>query len=105
MSSRFVILLTTLIITAACASDSRSTNAGKLVVLNSVIFEDGDVLSNVQPSTQRPGTWTDKDGSKFCDGFLTRNEGVDFCSSTAPKDWRSFTYGGVEYYYQPLGGT
>ncbi len=36
--------------------------------------------------------------------YLTKNEGVNFCSATVPKDWKSFTYDGVEYYYQPLSG-
>ena len=102
MSSQIVVLLTTLILVAGCAGESRLRDTSSLVVLNDAFFENGDIDFGDELSGQRPGVWIEKDGSIFCDGYLTKNEGVDWCSATVPKDWKSSWYDGFEYYYLPL---
>ena len=104
MSLRIVVLLITFILVAGCAGETRLRSTSSLVVLNDAFFEDGDIDFSNESSSPRPGVWIEKDGSRICDGYLTNNEGVDFCSATVPKDWKSFTYDGLEYFYQPLSG-
>ncbi len=102
MASRIAVLLIAL--TAGCAGESRQHESSKLVVLNDAYVEDRAVGLNGEYPDTKPGVWLDINGSRFCDGYLTSNESVDFCSATAPKDWKSFTYDGREYYYQALSG-
>lgn len=49
-----------------------------------------------------PGKWVERDGSRICDGYLTRNTGEDSCASEVPTDWRPFVFDGKIYYLQPL---
>jgi len=48
------------------------------------------------------GEWTDHGGIKECDGYLTRFEDEEFCSSEIPSDWVPFAFEGRTFYVQPL---
>ena len=49
-----------------------------------------------------PGEWVEKDGSRYCNGYLTRVESEDFCVSDVPSDWVPFEFDGQTYFVQPL---
>jgi hypothetical protein len=48
------------------------------------------------------GEWVEKDGSRICDGYMTRVENEDYCESDVPEDWIPFEFEGQTYYVQPL---
>ena len=48
------------------------------------------------------GEWVEKDGSRICDGYMTRVESEDYCVSEVPEDWIPFEFEGQTYYVQPL---
>ena len=104
MSSRIVVLIVALNLIVGCAGETQSKDTPGLVVLNDTFLEDGIIDLREGSSSPRPGVWIENDGSKICDGYLTKNEGVDFCSAAVPKDWKSLNYDGLEYFYQPLSG-
>jgi hypothetical protein len=56
----------------------------------------------IRPGQLPNGTWYDQDGSRICDGFLTRNIDEDFCAPEVPSDWVPFEFDGQTYYVQPL---
>jgi len=49
-----------------------------------------------------PGEWVEKDGSRYCNGYMTRVESEDFCVSKVPSDWVPFEFDGQTYFVQPL---
>lgn len=51
-----------------------------------------------------PGEWQFVNGSKVCNGYLTRVATEFYCEAEAPVDWRAFSYGGQTFYYQRLTG-
>jgi hypothetical protein len=56
------------------------------------------------PERPYSGEWIERDGSRFCDGYLTRRADQDFCVAKVPDDWVPFEFGGKTYYMQPLTG-
>lgn len=48
------------------------------------------------------GEWVEKDGSRFCNGYMTRVDSEDFCVSEIPEDWVPFEFEGQTYFVQPL---
>jgi len=48
------------------------------------------------------GQWFYRDGMRLCDGYLTRFEDDEYCSSEVPSDWVPFEFEGNTYYVQPL---
>ncbi len=78
---------------AACES---SNNAVELEV---------DVLRHLENHDQRQytGTWIYSDGSRYCDGYLTRKSSDNHCVTDIPSDWEAFEFDGNTYYRQPLG--
>ena len=57
------------------------------------------------PEEDRPnysGEWIEENGSRFCDGYLTRNASEEYCSKEIPDDWRSFEFDGETYYVAPI---
>ena len=46
--------------------------------------------------------WIEKDGSRFCSGFLTRFAENDCCAAEIPPDWVPFEFNGETYFVQPL---
>lgn len=48
------------------------------------------------------GEWKYDSGSRICDGYLTRKEGENSCSSSIPDDWVPYEFNGEIYYSQPL---
>ncbi len=38
------------------------------------------------------GEWVEKDGSRFCSGYLARVEREDYCVSEVPEDWVPFEF-------------
>jgi hypothetical protein len=64
------------------------------------------ILEGYIRSGQLPeGTWYDQNGSRICEGFLTRNIDEDFCAAEVPIDWVPFEFNGQTYYVQPLSAT
>ena len=51
---------------------------------------------------QHEGNWVERDGARFCEGYLTRYADEDYCASDVPEDWRPFEFDGQTYYLQPL---
>ena len=105
MKSRFAAMPVLLFLVTGCASISvepRPDATTDLIVRNDIPLEnDSQSLVFMHPE-QRPGKWIEKNGSRICDGYLTSNASIDFCSSTVPDEWRSFTFDGTEYYFQQL---
>ena len=54
------------------------------------------------PSANDAGEWIEKDGTRVCDGYLTRFENEDYCAAEVPPDWQPFEFNGRSYYVQPL---
>ena len=52
--------------------------------------------------TPLAGEWVERDGSRFCNGYLTRVESEEFCVSEIPEGWVPFTFEGQTYFVQPL---
>lgn len=48
------------------------------------------------------GQWIDRNGVKNCDGYLTRLEDDEYCSSEIPSDWVPFKFEGRTFFVQPL---
>ena len=71
---------------------------------NTVELEDR-VLRHLESLDQRQysGTWTYSEGSRYCDGYLTRKSSDDYCVADPPSDWEAFEFDGNTYYRQPLG--
>jgi len=57
---------------------------------------------SIRPGELPQGTWFDQNGSRICDGFLTRNVNEDYCAAVVPGDWVPFEFNGQTYYMQPL---
>jgi len=55
-----------------------------------------------QEKHEYSGEWNKKNGSRICDGYLTRNADEQYCSREIPSDWRSFEFEGGTYYFAPI---
>ena len=55
-----------------------------------------------EPRARRSGKWIERNGSRICDGYLTRRKDQDFCAAEVPEDWVPFEFAGKTYYVQPL---
>ncbi len=60
------------------------------------------LLTEMEPGREYSGEWVDRNGSRLCDGYLTRREDEDFCVAEVPNDWRPFEFDGKTYHVQPL---
>ncbi len=49
-----------------------------------------------------PGRWQYQNGTRVCDGYMTRFDNQDYCSGEPPEDWIPFSFDGQRYYIQPL---
>ena len=94
VTHRNALLFCPLVVLLACQSDDRLSDK----VLDHI--ESHDLASRDLPS----GNWVDKNGSRICDGFLTRRADHDFCAAEIPSDWLPFEFDGKTYYMQPLSG-
>lgn len=71
---------------------------------------DGFVVAPESPGPldfrrEHSGQWVERDSIRMCDGYLTRLESEEFCSSHVPSDWAPFNFDGETYYVQPLSGS
>ena len=55
-----------------------------------------------QNKREYSGEWIEEDGSRYCDGYLTRNVNEEYCSKEIPDDWRSFEFNGETYFVAPI---
>jgi hypothetical protein len=65
---------------------------------------DGTIIAQCRGSIETPlaGEWVERDGSRFCNGYMTRVESEEFCVSEIPEGWVPFTFEGQTYFVQPL---
>ena len=65
---------------------------------------DGTIIAQCRGSVKTPlaGEWVERDGSRFCNGYMTRVESEEFCVSENPEGWVPFTFEGQTYFVQPL---
>ena len=108
MANRNIILLSVLILLAACRNDDPAA-------ANEAPAIDPDdtppsvnlppAVLNMQPRGRLPsGAWLELNGARICDGYMTRLESEDYCAATVPEDWRPFEFDGQTYFVQPLAG-
>ena len=73
-------------------------------IMEGSILRDGTIILRRPTGQNSPltGEWVEKDGSRFCNGYMTRVEGEDFCVSEIPEDWVPFEFDGQTYFVQPL---
>ncbi len=71
-----------------------------------------EVLPTPQPDEEldeqnpaREGQWKRWGKVYQCDGYLSRDQGKDFCEEEVPSDWIPFEYEGQTYYIAPLTAT
>lgn len=105
MKARIAVLFVSVLPCAACQSDKTPENA-EIEPITILPFVSADELPNLDEYLDelylRPGTWREENGSRICDGYMTRFENEDYCSSTIPDGWVPFEYDGETYYAQPL---
>jgi hypothetical protein len=65
---------------------------------------DGTIIAKCRRSIETPlaGEWVEKNGSRFCNGYMTRVESEEFCVPEIPQGWVPFTFEGQTYFVQPL---
>ena len=65
---------------------------------------ESEVLRHLESHERKKlsGTWVFRDGSLYCDGYLTRDSGEDYCAADIPDDWEAFEFDGETYFRQPL---
>ena len=103
--TRTAVLFVSAQIFVACQAETGADNAEEksIVVLP---FVSADQLPNLDEYLKEyelpPGMWQEKNGSKFCDGYITRFENEDYCSAKIPEGWVPFQFNGETYYVQPL---
>ena len=108
MITRTAVLFVSVLILAACEADSGADNAEEksIVVLP---FESNVQLPNLDEYLKEyqlpPGMWREKNGTKICDGYMTRFENEEYCSARVPEGWVPFQYNGETYYVQALAGS
>lgn len=105
MNARAVMLLVAALSLVSCQADGPDAAiepaTGETL---SEEFSDPPVARENELATKAlgPGNWREENGSRFCDGYLTRFEDDDFCASEIPADWVPFQFEGETYYIQPL---
>ncbi len=62
-------------------------------------FEREEILAYLE---RNKSNWVERDGALVCEGYMTRYENEEFCSSEVPDDWRPFEFDGQTFYMQPL---
>ncbi|MEO1203592.1 MAG: hypothetical protein AAFX10_12845 [Pseudomonadota bacterium] len=50
------------------------------------------------------GSWRNENGTRICDGHMTRFAGQEYCVAKVPEEWTPFTFNDRQYYLQPLTG-
>ena len=65
---------------------------------------DRTIIAQCRGSLETPlaGEWVERDGSRFCNGYMTRVESEEFCVSEIPDGWVPFKFEGQTYFVQPL---
>jgi hypothetical protein len=103
MVTRFGILFAVAFILAAWQSDVDAPATVVQLEFDDLPPEHWDaLLQNLVEKNLGEGNSIEKDGFLLCEGFLTKFENDDYCSSVVPEDWVPFEYQGQEYYVQPL---
>jgi len=103
MLTRFGLLLAVVIVLAACQSEVDAPTPEVQIEVLDFSPEHMDALKRfLAEKNVGEGNWAEKDGVLVCEGFLTKFENDDYCSSEVPEDWVPFEYQGQEYYVQPL---
>ena len=105
--ARNLILLTILLSLSACQHQNPSVESSQLrvvTVIEGSVRRDGTIILREPTDRNSPltGEWVEKDGSRFCNGYMTRAEGEAFCVSEIPEDWVPFEFEGQTYFVQPL---
>jgi hypothetical protein len=106
--TRTAVLFVSAHILAACQADTGADNTEENSI-EVLPFVSDDQLPNLDKYLKEyelpPGMWREKNGSKICDGYMTRFENEDYCSAKVPEGWVPFQYNGETYYVQPLAGS
>ena len=106
--TRTALLFVSACILASCQRDTSADNAEEVSIVV-LPFGSDCQLPNLDEYLKEfelsPGVWREKNGSKICDGYMTRFENEDYCSAKVPEGWVPFQYNGETYYVQPLAGS
>ena len=103
-----IVFLGGLLLTCACHSEETGTCDSlnfDAIPEDHPIREVCQVPERPDPDAERStpsGEWRVRRGKLVCDGYLTRQSGVDYCSDSVPDDWRRLEFNGKTYYVQPL---
>ena len=91
----FLVITSVLIVALTTTSCNSSSNPDNI---------SGETAQNSAERERRnlSGTWTFRDGSLYCEGFLTLENGREHCADDVPGDWEPFEFNGMTYYRQPL---
>jgi len=105
MNTRIAVLFSSFAALASCQTDV-SSDATEPDSDATPLFVSPDPPPTVQEYLKEhelsPGNWREADGSRICEGYMTRFEDEDYCASQIPEDWIPFQFDGETYYSQPL---
>ena len=105
MNSLAVVLLGTLPALLGCQPEpdaGRSDDSSYTTPRPSSSDNDDEFRKYLEKNYVSPGKWVEKNGSRVCDGYLTRYEESDYCVAELPDGWLPFEFDGNTYYAVPL---
>ena len=102
MTQRGVAALFIAVSVCACAPEAERTEQVEQAQTERRQLQDSEREAILAYLERNQSNWVERDGALVCEGYMTRYENEEFCSSEVPDDWRPFEFDGQTFYMQPL---
>jgi len=102
MPVRFIMLVSAVLIAAGCRGAEPPSAETTTPTNPPATIDPSHEPNSLMAPELPPGTWREEHGARFCEGYLTRREDLDYCAAEVPGDWEPFEFDGQTYYVQPL---